>query len=138
MPDRQGKPWVGLLFLLLWSGITLSILGLLADGAVRQIRALSYPTVPGLITESRVVRRSKTSGIHLRHSYVVAGREFVGDRLRFGGGESESGDWATRTVASLPPGRSVVVHYDPESPGSAVLVAGIEGADLVWIQGEQR
>ncbi len=121
-------------FLLLWSAITLSLLGFMADGAVQQIRALSYPNVPGLVTESQVIRRSKTSGIRLRYHYVVGEREFEGDRLRFGGGEGESGDWAARTVATLPPGKKVVVHYDPVSPDRAVLVAGIEGADLVWFQ----
>lgn len=88
---------------------------------IKSHQCKSWPTVEGIVLESRVDDSSlETMKPILRYEYVVGGRRFVGSRVAFSGyGVSRS---AMETLlAPYKSGQSVRVHYDPENPAHAVL-----------------
>lgn len=122
------------LFVGFWSAITLAFDVVLVVSAWRQTRAVNYPSVVGAVVYSRVQEHSDSDGgttysPDVRYVYTVEGREYHGDRYRYGQMASSDRN-ADRVVASLPVGREVPVFYNPADPADAVLKAGIEGADL--------
>jgi Protein of unknown function (DUF3592) len=140
VPSASSGPvqrWAGtgclIFFALFWSGMTLTFDIMIGWNAVQQIRALSYATAPGVITLSEIEthpgRHNSTYSAKLRYSYQVAGAKLVGEKYRYGVWSSNDGT-AQRTVAALPVGKPVTVHYSPSDPSDAVLVTGLEGMDL--------
>jgi hypothetical protein len=121
-------------FGLFWSAIVLLFDGVLGWGALRQIQANSFPTAPGRVTQSSITsqRGSKGRTTYLptiKYSYRVDGKEYRGDRYRFG---LWTGGYATarQIVDAFPVGRTINVFYSPSAPSNAVLKAGLEGNDL--------
>ncbi len=109
---------------------------LAANGALfhvmaHQYRSASHPSTSGLITRSEVVRVGKNShGFEVRYTYEVQGVAYESTRYRYAAwGSSNKGrveDFARR----FPVGAQVPVFYDPESPGEAVLITGVDGMYL--------
>jgi len=97
---------------------------------VRADASLSWPTVPGTVTESRVVtiRTSKGGRSHqpsVAYRYEVDGQPHASDRLDFrvrGWGSPAPQD----TVAAYPVGAAVDVHVSPHDPDVACLVPGAD------------
>jgi len=122
-------------FALFWSGMTLAVDFFIGRSAFHQIQALGYPVASGSVTHSEVETVSGDDGPtyrpKIRYGYTVAGKEYVGDRHRYGNWSS-GGGYAHRIVASLPVGARVEVHYAPGDPSDAVLTAGVEGMDLFF------
>jgi len=119
---------------LFWSAITLTCDGLVGWAAARQTQATGFPTTSGRITQSSVESHRGGKGgtsynAKIKYAYQVAGKNYVGDRYRFGQVSSSDGN-ARRIVDSLPVGRTVDVFYSPNDPSIAVLKTGLEGMDL--------
>jgi hypothetical protein len=123
-----------LVFAIAFSGFSLGFDAVIAWGAFRQVRGLRYARTTGVMTQSEVEEVPDTDGPStyrpkLRYTYSVAGKDYVGDRYRYGRWATSAG-WATQIVASHPVGARVEVHYAPADPSDAVLKVGVEGMDL--------
>lgn len=122
-------------FALFWSAMTLGFDGLLARDAFRQLRALGYATTAGSVTHSKVETVDGDDGPtyrpNIKYKYTVAGKEYQGDRYRYGQWSS-GGRSAHRIVASHPVAAQVEVYYSPDDPTDSVLTAGLEGMDLFF------
>ncbi len=123
-----------LVFVLGWSGITLTFDVIWASGVHQQLAALGYPTTDGIVTESKAVSSRgghgrATTAPKITYSYQVANKKYTSDRYRYRQFSSSDGN-AARVVAQHPVGRQVTVHYSPDDPADAVLLTGLEGSDL--------
>jgi hypothetical protein len=136
--SRQSKGIGGAIFLgffaLFWSSITLVFDGFLAWSAYCQIRAQNYAATTGVVTHSAVERQSDSEGSNtyspnIKYKYAVAGKEYSGNRYRFGQ-DSSNDHSAQRIVTEHPVGKQVSVYYDPDRPSEALLRPGLEGSDL--------
>ena len=108
--------------------------------AIQAGRSSSWPTVEGVVTESKVVqrigRRNRETDIpRITYRYSVDGFEHVGTRLFFGSQYSAS--WTTGAkwtssakeyMARYPPGTLLQVHYDPDDAATSVVEAGLKSA----------
>ena len=123
-----------LFFALFWSVGTLGVDVVIARSLFQQIQALSYSTTPGSITHSEVetVRgnRSRTYRPNIQYKYSVDGKEYLGERYRYGQMSSSKG-WAEQIIDSHPVGSPIEVHFAPADPSDAVLMVGLEGLDLL-------
>jgi hypothetical protein len=105
----------------------------------------AWPTTEGEVVETWM---SRSSGVHVRYRYTVAGVDYESDRIRLV--EKFWRDQRSDIVARYPEGRRVTVAYDPLDPSSAVLepgasrgavtkkligplVLGIAGLGLIWV-----
>lgn len=62
----------------------------------------------------------------IRFEYNVNGNEYIGDRIKFGFGESTiTAEGSKKKVNSLKAGTSVSVHYQPSNSQKSVLIPGI-------------
>ena len=113
-----------------WGGVIFSTLALyLLRHALRSSRlygaSKSWPSVPGKIIESEVVRYSATSGrrdFAVKYQYRVGNRHYQGNRVAlYTIGHQEA---AEALAMSYPVGVNVPVYYRPERPREAVLLTG--------------
>ncbi|MCU0706020.1 MAG: DUF3592 domain-containing protein [Fimbriiglobus sp.] len=121
-------------FLLFWSAITLSFDAIIAWGVARQCWAWTFAQAPGTILSSEVKTRRDSDGdnshrLAVTYRYTVDGREFIGDRYRYGMMGTNDKTWQ-RVKAQLPPGTAVTVYHDPANPAEATLTRGPQGSDL--------
>jgi hypothetical protein len=134
MSNQKAPLLFVLLFVGFWSLITLIFDGMIALNSYRQFKAASFPVVAGTITHSEVTEHhgdeSTTYGVDVKYDYEVAGRGYQGARYRYGQWDS-SDNSARRIVDSLPVGKQVDVHYNPDDPNDSVLAVGIQSSDLV-------
>ncbi|HEX4000390.1 MAG TPA: DUF3592 domain-containing protein [Pirellulales bacterium] len=125
----------GLIFgAMLWSSITLVFDVVMICGAVHQIQALGFAKTAGQVTESRVETEPDSDdgtsySAKIVYKYRVGGREYVGDRYRFGMNLGDEKN-VRRLVAAHPVDRQINVFYSPRDPATSVLKTGIEGIDL--------
>lgn len=108
--------------------------------AIQAIRSSSWPTVEGMVTESKIVQRTgrrdrKTDVPIITYRYAVDGIEHVGTRLFFGSQHSESwtagAKWTTDTkeyIDRYPQGALLMVHYDPSDAATSVVETGLKSA----------
>lgn len=124
-------------FGLFWSGMTLMFNGFMVVPGVRQVLAQRFSTTPGTILSSEVTYHDDgdgtTHGVRITYAYTVAGRNYVGDRFRYGNFSSSDCGWASQAVGEHPPGKPVTVFYNPRSPGQALLRPGLAGSDLFML-----
>jgi hypothetical protein len=61
--------------------------------------------------------------LHLRYSYSVGSRQFVGTVASFGpwGTEENMNPFGARLAAALPPGSKVNVYFNPADPARSVI-----------------
>lgn len=85
----------------------------------------AWPTVPGEITRAEVREVFGRYSADVSYTYTVAGRPYVGHRVRASDGDSELREAAEQAIEGLKPGGRVEVHYDPADPGRSVLQAGV-------------
>lgn len=117
-------------FGLFWSSMTIAFDCIIVSTTWNQLAALSYPTAPGEIISSKIAKNDGDSqGIEIRYKFNVGGKEFTGDKYRYGETRSNDG-WAKEVVAKHSPKTPVTVFYNPRDPSDAVLMPGIEGVDL--------
>jgi hypothetical protein len=132
--QHSGSSLMILMFAVFWSALTLVALSAALWGTARQLLTYHFVVVQGEILESEVLDQGETDGFRVRYRYSVNGTTYEGARLRYGGGNGESGDWAARTKARFPASSQVPVFHDPSNPSNGVLVRGIEGVDLFALQ----
>lgn len=84
-----------------------------------------WPTVEGRVIKSQWIEH-KGKGcpywINFSYSYNVGHRSLIGDNFRFGG-ECSFSD-VSYITSNYPVGSEVIVHYDPENPGTSVIIPG--------------
>lgn len=120
--------WVTELLMLLACGLPLSAFFLLLVYllVVRNVEelvnvrflseSLTWPTVSGRITASRIESGRETDAVVFKYRYTVDGRTYTGTRANF----------ALRSVRlhDYPVGLPVVVYYRPSHPKTSVLEPG--------------
>ncbi len=93
----------------------------------KAVEAMSWPTVEGTITESRVAtsgsRKHRTTSHILRYEYSVDGVPHEGSRRSF----LVDVEGASVHAAEYTVGQAVLVHHDPARPGEACLEASAPG-----------
>src|SRR5215469_9821941 len=94
------------------------------------IDSSTWPTVQGEVEETGVVTdtsmRSTTFAPMVRYHYRVGDRQYVCDRLGFGGTVSTSfRSWAAKIADRYGQLRSVKVYVSPKDPMKAVLEPGV-------------
>ncbi|RKH73412.1 DUF3592 domain-containing protein [Corallococcus aberystwythensis] len=132
---RVASSAVLLVFVLLWTGITVAIDLLATANMVRQVQAERWPSVPGTITRSEVeaVRSSKggtTYGPKVAYRYSVDGQRYEGGTDRSAAWRTSNPRDAERQVARFPIGATVPVYYQPGKPSETVLQPGLRSTDL--------
>lgn len=133
--------------LLVWVPGTLIFDALFGYGAFMQCRTWGFAEVPGEVVSSELVTTRTNEGheayqLGVTYRYMADGREFRGDRYRYGGfstadphqsAEFGKGDQSWHRIAGqFPPGNAVVVYHDPANPTEATLTRGPQGFDL-WL-----
>lgn len=114
--------------------------GMTGWGAYKIWRAAAsedWPEITGSVTKSRVQEtirprysrwlfgRYKYSP-QITYRYTVGGKGYINDEFSYWDAGSSDVDEARGIVRQYPPGRQVVVHYDPDDPGTSVLQSGLE------------
>lgn len=99
----------------------IALLGLAGWLALRSRQCRHWPSVTGVVIESRVddAHLEMTKPV-LRYRYQVGGQSHVGFRVAFAGyGISRRA--MVRLIQPYPQGSTVTVYYNPRDPASAVL-----------------
>ena len=117
------KPWEHPLAITA-AGVVLLVFGVYTR--VQSLRSRSWPTVTGVITESRVQSTRDRDGqwshkARIRYRYAVNGKFYDGDTISYAKGLFEG---ASVQVSRYAQGSPVGVYYDPKDPTSAVLDPG--------------
>lgn len=87
----------------------------------------NWPSVGGKVISSEIRklhkfrRENQTYRAEVRYRYEVDGRNYQCDKISFGYYSSSSLKDARDIVGKYKVGKMVVVHYDPENPGRAVI-----------------
>jgi hypothetical protein len=86
--------------------------------------SLQWPTADGriLFSQARTGNHSETL---LWYEYYVSNRRYLAGKYRTGGNSTPFQDVAKAAAARYPAGREVKVHYNPRSPGEALLEPGV-------------
>src|SRR5579883_2088052 len=116
-----------------WLSAVAGLFCLLAWLVMRQEGAESqrWPTTQGTVIEMRLTDHvdrdgSRDKNVSIRYKYVVAGKEYQGDRI--GVGTSYDAEAAAK---KYPERAQVTVYYNPQRPGDAVLETGA-GGTILW------
>jgi hypothetical protein len=95
--------------------------------------SLGYAATDGIVLESKVIETRGDESVSYRpgikYAYEVNGRQYACDRYRYGDFSTHDGS-AQRIVAASPVERRIRVYYSPSDPADAVLLTGMQGADL--------
>jgi hypothetical protein len=92
-------------------------------------KSLSWPVSAGRITQSRIVahqHRTQATDYSdwIEYEYVVRGQAYRGRRVDLAVRDMNDLSVIQALVNSYQPGQEVQVHYDPDNPAEALLVAG--------------
>jgi hypothetical protein len=119
------KPWEHPLAMV-GAGVVLLVFGVYMG--VQGERSRNWPTVPGVVAESEVVRyrtgptdRRRSSSARITYRYVVDGKTYLAHRTSY---FKDFFDGAIMEVGRYPQGSWVTVHYHPGDPATAVLDPG--------------
>lgn len=122
----------GLLFVaLFWNGILGVFFGVIGTQAWSEhVARTEWATTEGTVTVSKVASHSgengRVYGASVQYSFEANGRMMKGDRASFFDWRTSSEEWAQETIADLPVGETVTVHFDPENPSESVLLVSGE------------
>ena len=124
--------WFLLIWLLGWSGITLTFDVIIARGITRQLLSLHYKRTVGTVEKSAVAihhGEDVTLNVDIEYSYEVDGVGYENSLYRYG--FQTSGDHDVRRVVARHPVESLVdVYYNPQDPQDSLLAPGISWLDL--------
>lgn len=115
---------------LVWCAFTWTFDGFLVWSIAKQWQASSYAQTTGTITHAGVKRTSGRNSHDVpdvHYAYEVVGQRYENDRLRY---DSDLAD-TQQTVAKYPLQSNVTVHYNPRSPGDAVLEVGVNPVGIL-------
>jgi len=151
-PTRHRSPWLDrlVLYTRLFFAVIFLVVGplmLVSQGleAIQAVHSSSWPSVDGVVTESRVdhatdSRGRETDMPRITYRYSVDGDEHVGTRLFFGSQYRTS--WSANAkgtahtqeyIARYPTGAPLQVHYDPDHAATSVVEAGVTSALVTLI-----
>jgi len=128
-----------LLFAFFWTAITLLVDGIITVGIVRQADAgFRFLESSGTIVSSAIEDRGGAEGPNyeavLKYSYLVNGMQYTSDRVTFGGTWTGNRAEAIQRMREFPLNATVRVFYDPVSPSTSVLRAGIQPDQIaIWV-----
>ncbi|MBX9656244.1 DUF3592 domain-containing protein [bacterium] len=133
--DRNILSWIVLIaFAAIWVAVTVGIDFAFIGPILRQIPTCRFISTTGVITRSNV---SIDHGVDftafrvvVNYDYQVQGKNYSGNRYRYGNHGSSSSEYAERYVKTHPPGTPVEVYFNPVNFSDSVLIRGIEGADI--------
>jgi len=86
-------------------------------GLYLSYEASSWETVPGEITELKFSTHRGATSRHVKYSYTIKNREYIGDKEYFGLTISTNNE----TTGGYIKGSAVTVFYDPATPENSVL-----------------
>ncbi len=122
---------------LLIAGVICALLSLIAFGfAIRDLQmgtdSPNWPTVQGTVLRSELKSDNENYWAEITYEYLVDGAIYQGTNVRTLGFQVGTGlGDAQETISRYPVGASVLVHYDPASPRTAVLEPGSHGGGVV-------
>lgn len=120
---------------MVWSAGTLFMDCVIAGPMLGGIRSYRFSTVEGKVINCRVEKTGKLDDevhrVKIRYAYLVDNVRYIGDDESFGGLKDH--DEVARFVAEHPADSSVVVHYDPADPTTAVLIPGLSGEQVFMV-----
>jgi hypothetical protein len=96
-----------------------------------QNKSKSWPTTEGVVTKSAVLHSAEKDTLNFSYTYSVEQRRFTSSRVnnalinRFGGLDPQ------QAASTYSVGRKVIVYYDPENPGDALLEPGAS-SQTIW------
>lgn len=125
------NPYSIILGLFVVTGLLTTAWGLRIISLAR--KTLQWPTVKGVIDESRVSSdASEMNDLlpHIKFSYLVDQKEYQ-QLLKFSGDITPSEEFSKSYVEKYPVGSSVQVYYDPDHPEIATLEPGPAQGD--WL-----
>jgi len=118
---------------IIFAGLGAGVLAWSVWNLIKTAASRNWMTTQGVIVASDLRRSRDSEGGFLyrpevSYRYTVDGSELVSARTRFGDRMSLS--WsgpALKLVRRYAVGATVIVHYDPDDPGEAVLEPGVTG-----------
>jgi len=118
----------GALLMLLF-GIALTAFGVIS--IQKALASKSWPTTEGKVTSSDVSSERDSDGktmykAEVRYAYTVNGSSYESDKIAMFSSSSSSSGMEQRKAGKYPVGATVQVRYNPSSPGTAVLEAGLQ------------
>ena len=94
----------------------------------RAAESEAWPAVEGVVIESTVTAQREGRQLYrpvVRYRYEVGGERYEGSRIQWAGSAGyRKYTRARRILDSYRSGHAIKVHYDPKSPGVAVLKPG--------------
>jgi hypothetical protein len=94
-----------------------------------QIRSASYPVVEGVVLGHKKSVPEEKQPLVIEYAYEVNGERFTSNRYWYEAfGTTVNDDDA---AARFPVGARVAVSYNPADPADAVLIPGLQGADVL-------
>jgi len=102
----------------------------------------SWPTVPGKVTKSKVVRKNRIGSkgqttyqynIDFEYEYKVAGEKFKGKRLRFFHVYGNARKFVDSMAEKYPVDQTVDVFYNTRNPKSSVIQPGVSSGIFMFI-----
>ena len=125
---------------LIFSMATITGLFALAMGLLLAVAAVGqhgWPTTDGLVVSSYVdehgILEDTTYSPVVIYDYDVDGAHLQGNRVTSSTFRSSERSWAEEVVNRYPVGEVVLVYYDPENPGNAVLEPGMDQSTWILI-----
>ncbi len=123
--------WIALVLL---TGVSLFLDGLLVFGVRKAIRSESFETTQGVVTRSETAHGHKGAvDYEIEYTYAVNGQQYTSKEYHVQPQFLGNGYWyAVRD--SNPVGAQVTVYYDPADPHTAYLVPGLRSdlLSLLW------
>ncbi len=121
------------------AGIGVSVWGVIV--VLDALASSNWPTVEGVVVSSGVERGSSGTGTsrstsyHAKvdYTYEVDGVAYQAERVSFKDAISKSRGHAEEISNSYKVGQAVVVAYDAEDPGNAVLEPGLSPASFIYL-----
>lgn len=116
----------GALGTFLVSAVLWTVAWFFVAGYKQSMRLLQWPSTPGIIQSIDSVasagRRGSGGGrtLKLSYTYVVNGAEYKGDQWRWKNNGVSQSDFQS-LQATVTPGSSAPVYYNPQSPHESVL-----------------
>lgn len=132
---KTGNAITLVIFIVLWSSITLLFDNSMVFPVVHQFLSGKFPATEGVIRSGEVVEDNRgedgsSYSVKLTYQYTVAGKEYSCDRYRYGTEDSCCPDSPQSIVNTYPPGSRVRVYYNPRNPADAVLSPGVRAKEL--------
>jgi hypothetical protein len=110
----------------------------------RAAASADWPETTGSVTKSRVqeiIRSRYTRWLlgrykyspQITYRYTVGGKGYVNNEFSYADAGSGDAGEVRGIVRQYPPGRQVVVHYNPDDPGISVLHSGLDWSSTVTL-----